>query len=290
MVAYDLAYHIFSRTQTVIHTEIPDKNAVFINAEHNITPGEVRSTRSIKSGVLKSNAAAPIGPPRELSAENIVKVCRRVNVKYFIIGGSHGIRLIETFNVAVDFTVCLFNGFNTVFIKPDRKLSLYGAPHTLNAALCLRRPRQDLMDMQFFANALPLGAFFVHYFEFFPLSKVRATWSETKDSGAVGINLARHAVGPARLTQDLKVAIKTFILGEVQAGDFTGRVVNSAGETIAFIVPGFVEPRKRSAVDLHKVALTIAPEPRPVNRFFLFDFVSLRGYKAVVFHNTAEGY
>ena len=122
---------------------------------------------------------------RELSTQNVVKIRRRVDIENFFIGSLYSVGFIKTFDVAVKLTVCLFYGLKIVLKKPDRKLTLNGTPHTLNAALCLRRPRQDLMDVKLLADALPLGPFFMHNLELFPGSKLRALWSVAEDSSTI---------------------------------------------------------------------------------------------------------
>lgn len=284
-IAQDLAYKVLSRLQLVIFTQVAHKEPVLINAEDYITTREVRSIWSKESRTLESNTTAPVCMARKLSAQNVVQICRSVDIKNFIISRSHSISPVEFFDVAVNFSVCLFQRVNAIFEKPDRKLALHGAPHTLNAALCLRRPRQDLMDVELFANALPLGALFMHDLELFPGGQVFTMRSMTEDSSTIGVNLPRHAVGIAGLTQDLQVAIKAFKLGKIEPGYFPGGVVNPARQTIAFLITELIEPGKRSTVHLHKVALTIPPQTRTVYRLFLFHAVRLRRDQTVLFHN-----
>ena len=261
---------------------------MLINADNHIGAGEVRSLRCVESDALKSNAAGRVRTAGKLRTQNLIKVLRSVDIKNIVVRRNHGIGLIETFNVAVNFSVCFFHSINAVFEEPDRKLALDRAPHPLNAALCLRRPRQDLMDIKLFTNALKLRALFMHNLEFFPGSQILATRRVTEDSSAIRINLPRDPVGIAGLTQDLKVAIEAFVLSNVKAGDFPGRVVNATGETIALNIAELIEPGIRRAVHLHKVAFTIAPEPEPMNNLFLFSVVSLRRDQAVLLHDFSQ--
>ena len=222
---------------------------------------------------------------RELSTQNVVKIRRRVDIKNFFIGSLYSVGFIKTFDVAVNFAVCLFYGLKIVLKKPDRKLALDGSPHTLNAALCLRRPRQDLMYMKLLADALPLGSFFMHNLELFPGSKLRALWSVAKDSSTIRINLTRNAIGKTGLPQDLKVPVEALVLCKIKPGDFTGSVINAARQTIAFIVAELIKPGKRSTVNLHKIALAIPTQTRTMHFFFLFDFMSLGRDQPVVLHD-----
>ena len=100
--------------------------------------------------------------------------------------------------------------------------------------------------------------------------------SMTKNCSAIRINLPRHAVGSAGLTQNLQVAIETFVLGKVEPGDFSGSVINAARQTITFLIAELVEPGKRSTIHLHKIALTITTETRSVNNLLFLDAVRFR--------------
>lgn len=284
-IAQDLAYKVFSRLELVVFTQIAHKKPMLINTENHITAREIRRIWSKESRALEGNTTAPIRMTRKLSAQNVVQVCRSVDIKNFIISRSHRVSLIEFFDVAVNFSVCLIHRINAVLEKPDRKLPLHGAPHTLNAALCLRRPRQDLMDVELFANALPLGALFMHDLELFPLRKVWTPRSMTKDCSTIGVNLPGNTIERAGLTQHLQVAIKAFKLGKIESGDFSGGVVNPARQTIAFLIAELVEPGKRSTVHLHKITLAIPPQTRTMHRLLFFHAMRLRRDQAVLFHN-----
>ena len=144
------------------------------------------------------------------------------------------------------------------------------------------------MDAKLFTNALPLGSFFVHDFQFFPLRKVTAPRRMTEDSSTIRVNLTWHAVGFAGLPQNFQIAIKAFIFCKVQPGDFSRGIINPARETIALVVTELIEPRERSTVHLHQIALAIPTQTRPVNFLFLFHAVRLRRDQAVLLHNFTE--
>lgn len=261
---------------------------MLIDTEHHITARKIRSTRRIESRAVKGNASTTIGPARNLRTQNVVQVCRRLNIKIIIISRRDRVVFIKLLDVTAKLPVCFFHGRNSVFKKPYRKLALDRTPHALHAAFSFRRPRQDLMDVQVVTDPLPLGPLFLHSFEFFPLRKLRPLWSITKDSSTIRVNLARNTEGTTGLPQDFQVPIKAFILGKIQAGNFTRSVVNATGQTIALIIPRFVEPSVRSTIHLHKVTFTIATKPRPMYRSRLFLFVSFGRHQAVLVHNFTQ--
>ena len=141
MITDNLTYKVLSRLQLVIFIQVPDKKPAFIYAEHHITPRKVRRIWSKERGALEGNTAAPISTTSKLSTKNVVQVCRRVDIENLIISRNNSISLVESFDIPVNFTVCLFNRINAILKKPNRKLALDRTPHTLNSALSLRRPR-----------------------------------------------------------------------------------------------------------------------------------------------------
>ncbi len=272
----------------IIHTKVTNKQPAFIYAEHNVLARDVRRVWSKEGSRLKSNAAGAVGPARKLSTKDVLQVFRRVDVKNIIISRNNSILLVETFDVPGNCFVSFLHGLNAIFIKPDRKLALDRAPHPLYAALCLRRPRQDLMDVELFTDTLPLGAFFMHNLQLLPLGKIFSFRRMTEDSSTIGINLPRHAIGSAGLPQDFQVAVKTLELGKVQTGDFSSSVVNTTGKAIALVVTKLIEPGERSTVDLQKITFAVAPETRPVHFLLSFYTVSFRRDQAVVLHNFSK--
>ena len=167
-ITEDFLNKVIGRLQLVIFTQVAHKEPMFVNAKDHIPPGEIRRVWSIERRTLEGYATPTISPARKLSTQNVVEICRRVDVENFIISRNHSIGIVETFDVAVNFTICFFDIFNAILEKPDRKLALDRAPHSLDAALCLWRPRQDLMDVELFTNTLPLSSFFMHNLELFP--------------------------------------------------------------------------------------------------------------------------
>ncbi len=137
---------------------------------------------------------------------------------------------------------------------------LKGAPETLDAALGLRRTRQDESHPQLVEETAELGGS--------PLAgelllERGSSFAHHEDGVLVGVQRMRDAVSLDDLAHDDEVALRILLLAKAGGGDQTGRVVDSAHQAQVRTTP--FQPVVAAAVDLQEHALPRVPiAPLPV--------------------------